>query len=147
MLFFNLCRKYLCLIFLKNVHFNVWKDLKERKMYFTKSFLPWLQAPKVKSDETQGSHGSHSVRRVYLCENPPSPNKVKSTSMVCVMRRQMTECHTKPDNGLFISEWKETVTTVVLVINWKELQLVCGNLRGMSLLQNHPVGLLVLHNT
>lgn len=47
-----------------------------------------------------------SVRHVYLCENPPSPNKVKGTSLDCVFyavkRRQTRECQTKPDTHLFM---------------------------------------------
>lgn len=55
--------------------FNVLKDIPWRDRCILQSAFYHDWAPEVKPDETHGSHGSYSVRHVYPCEKPPSPNK------------------------------------------------------------------------
>lgn len=42
-----------------------------------------------------------SVRHVYLCENRPSPGKVKHSHLDCVKRMQMTDVETNQTKVCF----------------------------------------------
>ena len=90
---FEKCYEWYCVL-------NVLKDIQRRSSW---AFYHGFSATKVKSDET---HGSHSVGHVYLCENPPSPYKVKCTSLDCVEGGQTRERQTR-QWFVYIREWKQ----------------------------------------